>query len=84
MTTMAPLAAARDPGTVQSLVRAFRLLEIIAESPAGVRLGELSRMTGLHKSTAFRMLRTMAKLGYVMQGEGRVYRIGERRPAGAP
>jgi IclR family acetate operon transcriptional repressor len=82
MTTMVPLAPTRDPGTVQSLVRAFQLLELIAASPAGMRLGELSRMTGLHKSTAFRMLRTMAKLGYVAQGEGKLYCIGERRPAG--
>ena len=85
MTMTSPLAPARNPGTVQSLVRAFRLLEIIADRPGGIRLGELSRMTGLHKSTAFRILRTMAMMGYVAQSEGsKLYRLGDRRPAEQP
>jgi IclR family KDG regulon transcriptional repressor len=63
---------------LQTVVRAFSILEALAESPAGVRLIDLSRKVGLHKSTAFRLVRTMALLGYVAQTEdGKLYRIGD-------
>jgi IclR family acetate operon transcriptional repressor len=66
---------------VQALVRAFSLLEIIARNPAGISLKDLSRSAGLHKSTAFRMLRTMAVLGYVAQiAENKLYCLGHRLP----
>jgi DNA-binding IclR family transcriptional regulator len=72
----------RNPEHVQVLVRAFSILEVLARSPAGLSLRDLSRQVGLHKSTAFRMLRTMAMLGYVVQIEdSKHYRIGDRMPA---
>jgi hypothetical protein len=37
---------------VQLLVRAFSILEVLARSPAGITLRDLSRLAGLHKSTA--------------------------------
>jgi DNA-binding IclR family transcriptional regulator len=62
-------------------VRAFSILEVIAGNPSGISLGDLSRSVGLHKSTAFRMVRTMAALGYVTQTKDRkLYRVGDRRP----
>ncbi|WP_395711868.1 helix-turn-helix domain-containing protein [Reyranella sp.] len=69
----------RNAKQVRGLVRAFSMLEVIACSPRGISLRDLSRLVGLHKSTALRMLRTMATLGYVAQtGEAKLYRIGDR------
>jgi DNA-binding IclR family transcriptional regulator len=65
------------PGrTVQSLERAFAILEAIAASDQPASLAELSRVTGLHTSTAFHLLKTLIVLGYVRQDEAKRYRIG--------
>ena len=78
---MGTTADFKDSGYVQSLVRAFSILEVVADNPMGIRLRDLSRRAGLHKSTAFRMLRTLAMLGYVQQTEnGKLYRMGDRLP----
>lgn len=52
---------------IQSLVRAFAILECIARSSGGLGLVDLSRAVGLHSSTTFNLLRTMLALGYVRQ-----------------
>jgi IclR family KDG regulon transcriptional repressor len=49
---------------VQSVERAFRLFEQLTKREA-VRLGELARAVGLHKTTAFRILATLEGLGFV-------------------
>ncbi|MEO8037992.1 MAG: IclR family transcriptional regulator [Betaproteobacteria bacterium] len=64
--------------TVQSLERAFAILEAIAGSDEPSSLVDLSRSTGLHTSTAFHLLKTLMVLGYVRQDEARRYRIGAR------
>jgi DNA-binding IclR family transcriptional regulator len=52
---------------IQSLQRGLNILEIVAKSPAGMTLGEISRDVGLHSSTAFHLLRTLTTLGYLAQ-----------------
>ncbi|MBV8190123.1 MAG: helix-turn-helix domain-containing protein [Alphaproteobacteria bacterium] len=67
---------------VQVLVRAFAIPDVLARRPAGVSLGDPSRLAGVHKSTAFRMLRKMTMLGCVARAEdSKHYRIGDRMPA---
>ena len=67
------------PGrTVQSLERAFSILEAIAGSSQPMSLADLSRSTGLHTSTTFHLIKTLIVLGYVVQDEGKRYRIGPR------
>lgn len=62
---------------IQSLARAFSLLETIARNPAGISLTKLSSQVGLHNSTVFHLVRTMVTLGYVRQAEdSKRYRIG--------
>lgn len=68
-------AAAR---TIQSIERAFALLEAIAQRDEPMSLAELSRVTGLHTSTAFHLIKTLVVLGYVRQEESRRYSIGPR------
>ena len=59
----------KGPGGIQSLARAFALLEAIADSAEGIGLTQLSRKTGLNSSTVFHLLKTMVGLGYIRQAE---------------
>lgn len=79
MTTASQARPTKEHEQVQVLVRAFSILEAMADRPSGIGLADLSRRVGLHKSTTFRMLRTLATLGYVVQSEtNRSYRVSER------
>ncbi len=49
----------RERGGVQSLERAFAILEKVARHRDGVRLRELSKHLGLHTSTTFHLVKTM-------------------------
>ncbi|MGI6877252.1 IclR family transcriptional regulator [Microbacterium sp. gxy059] len=61
---------------VQSVERAFALLEALAEEGGDASLASLAAATGLAVPTAHRLLRTMRSLGYVEQAEGRRYALG--------
>ena len=64
-------------GGVQSIGRAFSILEEIARSRDGISLAELSKRVGLHNSTTFHLVKTMVSLGYIRQiKESKRYRIG--------
>jgi DNA-binding IclR family transcriptional regulator len=70
-------AASADAGGIQSIVRAFAILETVGRSRGGLGLVELARSLGLHSSTTFNLARTMAGLGYLQQSpEDRRYRLG--------
>lgn len=67
----------KERGGVQSIERAFAILEEVARHRAGIRLGDLSRRVGLHNSTTFHLVKTMVQLGYLRQMPGtKLYRIG--------
>lgn len=60
------------------LVKAFHLLESLAETADGRGLAELAGRVGLPKPTAHRLLATLSGLGYARRsGPGR-YRLGEK------
>jgi len=62
---------------VQSIGRAFAILEAVARHRDGIGLAELSKSVGLHNSTAFHLVRTMVSLGYIRQmKDTKRYRIG--------
>jgi len=62
--------------SVQSLERAFSLLEVLSKYPKGVQLATLTAETGLNKSTIHRLLASLISLGYVTQDEvTRQYRL---------
>jgi IclR family KDG regulon transcriptional repressor len=70
-------AADRQRVRVQSLGRAFAILEEVARNRDGIGLAELSKRLGLHNSTAFHLAKTLASLGYVRQEpDSKRYRIG--------
>lgn len=74
----APPAEAGAVRTVQSLERAFAILEAVAGSDEPTSLADIARATGLHTSTAFHLIRTLVLLGYVRQDESKRYRVGPR------
>ncbi len=62
---------------IQSLGRAFSILEVIARHRDGIGLADLSKLVGLHNSTAFHLVKTLATLGYVRQDkDNKRYRVG--------
>jgi len=62
---------------VQSLGRAFAILEEVARQREGISLAELSKRVGLHNSTTFHLVKTMVSLGYIRQErDSKKYRIG--------
>src|SRR5215468_3633531 len=85
---IARLVASREPniddeaedrarGGVQSLGRAFAILEQVARHREGIGLAELSKLVGLHNSTTFHLAKTMVSLGYIRQErETKRYRVG--------
>jgi IclR family KDG regulon transcriptional repressor len=70
-------AAVSSRGGVQSLGRAFGIMEEIARNRDGIGLAELSKRVGLHNSTTFHLVKTLVTLGYVRQlKDSKRYRIG--------
>jgi IclR family acetate operon transcriptional repressor len=69
------LADPRSTG-VQSVERAFLLLEALADQPRPLGVTELARASGLSLGTIHRLLRTLVELGYVRQDHSRSYGLG--------
>jgi len=64
---------------IQSISRAFGLLEVIGRYPEGIGLSDVCRAVGLHSSTGFHLLKTMVTLGYLRQAlDSKRYFIGPR------
>ncbi|MBL8341669.1 MAG: IclR family transcriptional regulator [Rubrivivax sp.] len=70
----------KDPHTptIQVLGRAFSLLDMLAEQADPVTLKEISERTGLHPSTAHRILNDLTIGRYVDRPQAGNYRLGMR------
>jgi IclR family KDG regulon transcriptional repressor len=67
----------RQRAGIQSLGRAFAILEEVARHRDGIGLAELSKRVGLHNSTTFHLVKTMVSLGYIRQEkDSKRYRVG--------
>jgi IclR family transcriptional regulator, acetate operon repressor len=74
-----PAVAARGRGGgVQSVERAFDLLETMAAAGGMVGLSKLAQESGLALPTIHRLIRTLVDLGYVRQEPSRQYSLGPR------
>jgi IclR family transcriptional regulator, acetate operon repressor len=71
-------STAASSGGVQSLERAFDLLERMADAGGEVGLSELSGSSGLPLPTIHRLMRTLVACGYVRQHPNRRYALGPR------
>jgi DNA-binding IclR family transcriptional regulator len=70
----------KDPQTptIQVLERSFALLEMLAAQPEPVSLKDISERTGLHPSTAHRILNDLAIGRFVDRPAAGTYRLGMR------
>ncbi len=64
--------------SIQVIDRLARLLDVIAASPGPVSLKILAAETGLHPSTAFRILGALGTVGYVERDVNSHYSIGRK------
>lgn len=62
---------------VASLERGLALLCVL-EGREGHSLSESARRAGLNKTTAFRLMRSLERGGFVARGEDDRYRLGKR------
>jgi IclR family KDG regulon transcriptional repressor len=70
-------AEERQRAGIQSLGRAFAILEEVARHRDGIGLADLSKRVGLHNSTTFHLVKTMVSLGYIRQErDTKRYRVG--------
>ncbi|MFB3819422.1 MAG: IclR family transcriptional regulator [Candidatus Methylomirabilales bacterium] len=64
---------------MQSIVRAFALLEAMSQAPGEIGIAQLAKRAGLHVSTTHRLLATLVALGYARQSpETGRYAVGAR------
>ena len=73
-------------GSVQSVDRVLDILEILSSAPFGMTLSDLSSASGLHISTAHRLVNVLVDRGYAAKEAGsgkyrltlRAFEIGSR------
>ena len=68
--------ADKPTSSIQVIARVARLLETVAVHGEPVSLKILSKTTGLHPSTAFRILASLIEHGLVERSETGRYRLG--------
>lgn len=69
---------ANQGGGVQSIERAFELLELMADAGGEVALSDLAEASGLPLPTIHRIMRTLVGAGYARQQPSRRYSLGPR------
>jgi IclR family transcriptional regulator, acetate operon repressor len=75
---VAPRTEDSAPGGVQSIARAFYLLELITAAGGEMAISELANRSGLPLATIHRIIRTLITSGYVLQQPSRRYTLGPR------
>jgi IclR family transcriptional regulator, acetate operon repressor len=65
-------------GSVQSIERAFSLLEMMADAGGTLPLSHLANQSGLPLPTIHRLLRTLVDRAYIRQESSRRYAFGPR------
>ena len=70
--------SAQSHGGVQSLARAFAILEAMADAGGEIGLSQLAAEVQLPPATIHRLVRTLVDLGYVRQEPSRQYSLGPR------
>jgi IclR family acetate operon transcriptional repressor len=71
-------AQAHGPTLIQSVQRALRLLEVLAEHGGRARAKELARASGLPLATTYHLLRTCAHEGWLQRLDDGSYVLGHR------
>ena len=69
--------AVSDEGGVAAVERALSILDALSEDDR-VSLADLSKRTGLYKSTVLRLAKSLEKFGYLLRTEDGFYRLGAK------
>ena len=67
-----------DEGGVAAVDRALSILDAFTESDAKLSLAEISKRTGLYKSTVLRLMKSLEKFGYMFRSEDGAYSLGSK------
>ncbi|MEU4376816.1 helix-turn-helix domain-containing protein [Pseudonocardia alni] len=73
-----PGTGAGPGGGVQSVVRAFRILDVLAEADGELSISELAVAVDLPQPTIHRIVATLRELGHAHQVTNRRYTLGPR------
>lgn len=65
-----------DEGGVAAVERALSILDALTDEK--VSLAEISKRTGLYKSTVLRLATSLERFGYILRGEDGSYRLGSK------
>src|SRR5690625_2072660 len=65
----------------QTLARGLAALEILAEAESPLSISELAEALGVHRSNAYRLLRTLEEYRFVLRDETGQIRLGPRLAA---
>jgi len=74
-------AGASAPPHSQTLSRGIRVLEILAEADSPLTIAEVASALGVHRSIAYRILRTLEDHGVVVRDAAGAVRLGPRMAA---
>jgi len=74
-------AASSGPPHSQTLSRGIRVLEILAETDSPMTIARLSEELGVHRSIAYRILRTLEDHGLVVRNAAGAAQLGPRLAA---
>ena len=77
-TGISALPGSNDKTSIQVIERMVTLLDALANYPDPVSLKELAKVTGLHPSTAHRILNDLVTKRFVDRSEPGSYRLGMR------
>ena len=61
---------------IQSFSRCIEILKIVADSPDGIKLADIARITKLKYTTVYNLVSSMMKEGMIRRGEGHVLFLG--------
>lgn len=76
--SIVPPSKPKTNDNVQSILRAFELLEHLANANTEVGITQLAENSGLPLPTIYRLIQTLVTGGYVKQGSSRRYGLGAR------
>lgn len=65
----APTGTAQTSGTAQTLSRGLRALEVLCAAPDPMRITDVAAELGVHRSIAYRLLRTLEAHGLAIRSE---------------
>src|SRR2546421_12320333 len=65
-----------DDGGVAAVDRALTILDALTDEKTS--LAELSKRTGLYKSTVLRLAKSLERFGYILRSEDGGYRLGSK------